>query len=373
MSENSASTSAPRAAHMGAGARALIARANGADSRGHAVLRAAIDDALLAPDARLDDRTRAGLTALVEALVALLADELADRSARLLAARHETALADALIEGRSGIAGRLGAAGLLRDIDLLGECIARVRIEQFGAALPVEAPGDVNGSSLLARLVQSPDRVVAGAAAALLAGESRRRAPIDGLPLAGTGLPAHLHQRLLWWVAAALRERAMPEAGDDTAALDRAVAEAALRNIAAHDDNDRVEAAAMRLAAAIDPQADELPALLDEALRDRRLALFAAFLAHALGVGYELARDIVLDPAGDRLWLVLRALELPRSAIARIGYLLAEADPRRDVETFADMLDVIVSVDPEAARLAVEPLRLHPDYRAALLALGGTK
>lgn len=373
MSEHSASTGADRTARLGAAARVLIARAEGADARGAAALKAAIDDVMLAPDARLDDRTRAGLSALIEALVATLADELAERGAKLLTSRGQAALGDALIDGRDGITARLAAAGLLRDVDLLGEVIARVRVEQIGAALPVEGPGEASGASLLARLVQSPDRVVASAASALLAGESHRRAPADGAPLGGTGLPSELHQRLLWWVAAALRERALPEADGDTAALDRAVAESALRNIAAHDDSDRVEAAAMRLAAAIDAQADELPALLDEALRDRRLALFAALLAHALGVKYEMARDMVLDPSGDRLWLVLRALEMPRPAIARVGYLLSEADPRRDVEAFADLLDVIVSVDPEAARLAVEPLRLHPDYRAAMLALGGVR
>ena len=129
----------------------------------------------------------------------------------------------------------------------------------------------------------------------------------------------------------------------------------------------------MRLAGAIKAQPDELPPLLIEALHDARLTLFIALIAHALGVAYELIRELVLELEGERLWLVLRALDLPRPAIAEIGYLLAEAEPRRDVEAFADLLDAIASIDPAAARRAIAPLTLHPDYRAALLALGAAE
>jgi len=353
---------------LGSGARAIIARAAGADARARAALRTAIDDAFLAPDARLDDRTRATLGALIATLTSAIEGELREHAGRLLTTRGEGGLADLMAFEAPPVVERLAAAGLLRDMDFIGECVSRIRAEMIGAALPFAA-SDPDSASLLARLAQSSDRVVAGAAAAVMAGESQRRAAADGGSLPGTGLPAPLHARLLWWVAAAMRERLAEDAGERLPALDRAIAEAALRNLAMRDDNDRLEAAAMRLAAAIDAQGDELPALFDEALRDRRVALFAALLGHALGVSYELARELVIDPAGDRLWLALRALEMPRDLIARIGFLLCEADPRRDVEIFADTLEIIVAVDAEAARVAVAPLRLHPDYRAALLAL----
>jgi hypothetical protein len=208
---------------------------------------------------------------------------------------------------------------------------------------------------------------------ALLGAESRRRAAPPGEAPGWSDLPAELHHRLVWWVAAALRERNSEDAGDNVVLLDRALAEAALRQVGAHDEGDRVEAAAMRLAAAVDAHADELATLLVEALADRRLPLFVAFIAHALGLEYGETRDIALDPAGDQLWPVLRALELDRSAIARIGLALTEADPRRDVEAFADRLDAIAELPSASARIALAPLLLHPDYRAAMrsLARGG--
>lgn len=202
----------------------------------------------------------------------------------------------------------------------------------------------------------------------MLIAESRRRGG-EGGALAGTDLPAELHHKLVWLVAAALRERHAAMAGDAIDTLDRALSEAAHRSLAAHDEGDRVEAAAMRLAAAIDAQPRELPEMLNEALGDRRVALFTALIAHALGLRHEIARELVFDPAGDRLWLALRAIDLPRTAIARIGYALSEADPRRDLESFADALDAIMGIAPDTARAALAPLRLDADYRSAMLAL----
>jgi hypothetical protein len=357
---------------VGPGARALLARAAGADVRARVALKAAIDDAFLTPDARLDDKSRAALTGLIQSLADTIEGELREHAMRLLAGRGEGALAEMLGTDRAPLIDRLAGAGLLRDADLFGECIARVRCELIAAALPAEAPGDPDTPSLLVRLIGSSDRVVATAASAVMSGESQRRAIGEGGSITATGLPPELHQRLLWWIAAALRERAAPAAEAGLPALDRAIAEAALRNVAANDGSDRLEAAAMRLAQAIDAQPDELATLLDEALRDRRVTLLVALIAHALGVSYELARELVLEPSGDRLWLALRGLELPRSAIARIGYRLCEADSRRDLDVFADTLDAVAGIDGATARAAIAPLTLHPDYRAALLALGGT-
>lgn len=355
--------------NLGPGARALLARAVGADARAETALRAAIDDAFLAPEARLDDRTRSALIGLIESLSATIERELSDQAARLLTQRGEAALAEALTAENAPVVTRLAEAGLLKDMEFVGECVARVRVELVSAALPAEAPGESDQPSLLARLTGSTDRVVASAAQAVLTGESHRRAAADGRALAGSGLPNALHQRLLWWVAAAVRERALPHAGGSLAALDRAIAEAAIRNMSASDEDDRLEAAAMRLAEAIDAQPDELPTLLDEALRDRRVILFVALVGRALSLSFEIARDMVLDPSGDRLWLALRSLDLPRPTIARIGFRLCEGDGRRDLEVFADTLDVVASVDPQIADVAIAPLKLHPDYRSALRAL----
>jgi hypothetical protein len=342
----------------------LIARAAAAETRDRARLAVAIDDFFLADPGRLDDRMRATVALTLAGLVGAVERALAAHAARLLAARGLETLAERIAKGSTALE-QLERAGLLRDRELMRELIARAQQEVIGEGLPSAAPPHVDTPSLLTRLSNHPDGVVAAAAAALFAAEGRRRGLIDGL--AHSDLPAELHHRLVWWVAAVLRERF---AGEEVPAdLDRALTDAALRSLAMHDEGDRIEAVAMRLASSYEAATRDLPDLLVEALGDRRIALFTALLAHGLGLEYDQARDVVTDPEAARLWLVLRALDAGRTAIARIGLALCEADGRRDLEAFAESLDTIMAIPAEQAWAALAPMKLHPDFRAALAAL----
>ncbi len=346
------------------GASQLLARGAADDVRADRRIVAAIDDFFVDDHARLDDRARAALAEVLDGLTDAIETELRQHAGRLLIGRDEPELANRLVGDPACVHQALARAGLLRDGELMRELLARVRQEILGEALTPVAPDNPDTPSFVARLVGHPDGIVAAAATALLTADARRRAAIEPGAAPRSDLPAELHHRLVWWAAAAIR-LAMPP----TAALDKALTEAALRSLAAHDEGDRLEAAAMRLAAALGAQPHELPQFLIDALGDRRVALFVALLAHALGFSYGLARDIVLDPVADRLWLVLRAVALDRASIASIGLALCEADPRRDIEGFADQLDAIMAVSPDDARTALAALSLHPDFREALLLL----
>jgi len=345
----------------------LLARAAAADLRADERLVAAVDDFFLPADSRLDERSRSVLAGMLGGLVGAIEKAISQHAARLLAARDEPFLAEALASAGPLVLHRLSSARLLRDADLMRELVGRARQDTLAGALPVVAPEDPDRPSLLARLLQNPDSVVAAAAMALLAAESRRHG--DPETALGTDLPAELHHKLTWWTAAALRNHFAEMAGDSMSALDRALVDAALRGIASHDEGDRPEAVAMRLAAALDARADERAALLVEAIADRRLSLFVALVGHALGMDYADAREITVDPCADRLWLVLRTLELDRQSIARVGLALSEADPGRDLNGFAEALDDIAAMTSEDARAVLAPSLLHRDYRNALLAL----
>lgn len=334
--------------HPSAAERAAYARGRAAWR-----LAGAIDDLFLDEEARLDERTRLAVAGRLHETIGGIETELRRQASRLLAARGLAAPAEALLKAAAGSAAqRLTQAGLLRDEPLIGEMVAQVRHALLAEALPTAA-GGTEEVSLLVRLAGVPDRVVAAAAQALLAADSR------GAAL----LPGDVQHRLVWWVAAAIRPT-VPDA--DT---DRAIVEAATRSLGAHDEGERMEAVATRLAAAIDARPEEIAPLLLEALGDRRLSLFTAVLARAVGIDYEQARALVLEPDGERLWLALRAIRLDRPTIARIALTLSEADPRRDIEAFADRLDRIAAVKPAEARLALAPETLDRDFRAAIAAL----
>ena len=332
------------------GASQLLARAAAALGRVDRGLAQTIDDFFIDEDARLDDRTRATLAVTLAAMVAAVEGDLRHRAARSLPARAGAPVLDRLI-----------TAGLLRDADMMRELIGRTWLDLLADTLTNAAPDDQGAASLLARLTASADTHVAGAAVAMMAAEGRRRGFLDTGRLSHTELPAELHYRLVWWVAAAIDEQLADGAAS------RVVADAALRALGGHDESDRVEGAATRLAAAIDPQPGELSALLTHSLGDRSVALFVALLAFALRLDFAVARQLVVA-GGDPLWLALRAVDLDRATIARIGLALSG-----DVEAFADQLDAIARVDPTEARAALAPLALPAEFRAATAALAATR
>ncbi|MET4897626.1 hypothetical protein RN629_10745 [Sphingomonadaceae bacterium jetA1] len=321
-----------------------------ARARARLVLRraGAIGDLMLSDDARLSDRLRLALADRLRCLAEATARDLAHYAARLAGEGPGPAM--------DGVADRLWQAGVLAEPGLVAELIAQLRQQMLAEALATDnAHGDA--PSLLVRLIEAPDRIVAGAARGLLAAENRARTILsEG---GHVTLPAPLYQWLIWTVAAALRQPGQE-------ALDQALAQAAERLLTAQDEDERPGGVAMRLAAAIDARPDELPGLLIESLSNRQLGLFIALLAHALSMDDAEMRDMVLEPEGDRLWLALRALDQDRQTIARIGLMLGDADPRRDVEGFADSLNAIMAITPDQARRAIAPLLLPSAFRAAI-------
>jgi hypothetical protein len=342
-------------------ASAAAVRAAQADRRAAARLAGAIADLSLDEGARLDERTRAAVNVLLRATVAAAEQEIAGHATRVLMARAGTEVA-ARLAGNAGVLSRLIEAGLLRDADLVAELIAQARIDLIDEALVAQrAPG--TRPTLLARLTNSADGVTRHRAIAYLVADSRRRLPAAPRH---AELPPELYHRLAWSIAAVLRERLGDAAGP---LADRALTEATERSIAAHDEGERVDTAALHLAVAIDAAAGDLPQLLLDVLVEGRLALFVAILSHAIGLDPVEARGLTLDAPSDRLWLALRALGFGREAIARVGWLLSEADSERDVELLADAIDPVAALDSDEAGSALAPLALARDFRAAVRAL----
>ena len=326
--------------------RVSAARARAAQRRRGVVLDLRLDS-----ESRLTDQVRFEVTARLHLLAETITRDLRYQAARVMPEGVGQAQPDQVVR-------RLRGADALAEPALVDELVAQVRLSLIARALPIE-PVAGDAPSLLVRLTEAPDRIVAAAARTLLGAEGRAR------EVEAVALPTHLYDRLVWTVAAALRE------GDD-AAWDRALCQAAERMLAAQDDGDRPGAAAMRLAAAIDARPDELSELLLECLSDRQLGLFVALLTHALGMDHDMMREIVLEPEGDRLWLALRALEQQRATIARIGLSLCEADGRRDIDGFADALDAIMAVSAAEARRGIASLTLPAPFRAAIERLEGS-
>ncbi len=348
----------------GSGVSHLLARGAGDDVRADRRLRAVIDDLALPGEYRLDDRTRLTVQFMAERLCALVEGDVRQVAARRLVAAGMPEHALRLTGDERIAYPALIDAGILYEPAIVRELLGRAGQALLADALPLAAPEGEDQPSLLVRLAEGSDDVVAAAAAAMLVADARRRDALTG-PAPRGDISAEVHHRLVWSVTAALQLALSPLPEADQAALDTALTDAAERALIAHDEGDRAEAVAHRLATALSATDAELPQLLTGALGDRRVPLFVALLAYRLGLADDAVRDALLDPAADRLWLMLRAAALDRPTIGAIGLALCDADPRRDVESFAESLDAIMAVTPAAARTALAPLYLHPDLRTA--------
>ncbi len=334
-----------------------VARAIAADARAAARLANEMRDLLLPEEARLDDRLRAALNARLRAVVGDAERELRLGAARRLSEMGAGDAAETLLARSDAALDRLRRTALLHDPELMAELVGSTRLLLLAHALPPGAPSGADRPSLVVRLAECPEPDVARAATELL--EINNVQDANAAPF-----PEPLRTRLIWSVAATLRE----ELGDEPRA-DHALVDAASALLAETPDQS-VDTASMRLARVIGARPDELAGLLVETLGDRRPALFTALLAVASALSFADARAIVTDPDGARLWLLLRAQGLERPVIARIGVALAAADPVRDLERFADEVDEVMAVSPEMAAAAFAPLALPPEYRRALAAIG---
>lgn len=324
------------------GSGALGARASEAALRDGDRLAATAADLFVPERDRLEDRLRLAVIARLEGMVS-------DIEIRL-----RSAAGQAQVEPEAYPA--LVQSGLLRDAELVGELVDGTRLDLLAEAMPTGERDEADRPNLLVRLTDCPDAGVAKAAKALLLAAGRRAGGDDGLP-------AELQHRLVWWIAAVL----------DKGAVNRALTEAASALLREYDEGERAEALALRLAVAIDARPEELSDILVHALDDRHPLLFVALLAHAGGLPFEEVRRVVLDAEGHRLWLLLRAQDVARAAIARIGVALADGDPRRDLEPLADAIDTIAALPVAAARQTFSALRLPTAYHQARRALAGNR
>lgn len=330
------------------GAEDLLRRAAAAERRARTAIAAAAQDFSVPDSLRLEEATRNGMTALLAQWIGAA----------------ERQLADFATPGAGATFPLLCAAGLLNDWALTEALIGQVRQDQLAKALPHQAPRDPAQPSLLSRFVDHPAAPIAEAARDLLYAASCSEDPEAG----GRRAPRHLQARLLWWVAAAMREQAGSRAD---IAFDEALCTAVRAALVVLDASSRgaVEPVAMRFAAAVGASLHPVPYLLLEALRDRRLVLFLAILAHAARIDYADARALVLDREPDRLLLALHAVGVERDGMAQIGFLLCDADRHRDVAVLADRLDAVVALDRADAATVLAALRLDPAYHAARAAI----
>ena len=312
-------------------------------------------DFFLDPEQRLSEQERALMTAMLHAIVSDIADELR------AALPPNSAVAND--EDNGELVAELKAAGLLDLPPLIELLLRRADEEQITAA--VRARSGRRDGRLLQVLVSDENASISAAAMSLILARGRRRDRFGQARIEFDDLPPPTAIALTQIVGAGLRPRLLVTA--DRQVADHQLAAASTALVRRHDPAKRLEALAASLMRLLDEHGrldDDLIATLAE---DGDVVLVAQAFARRAAIGGEDAFDLLLGGEGSSLMLLLRMAGASRELAARLlagpGDLLEIADAGRAIARF----DSITDEEVEATR---EWLRLDPNYRGALAALG---
>jgi uncharacterized protein (DUF2336 family) len=321
----------------------------------------AATDLLLPEGARLSEWQRLTAASLLSRLVGSIEDNLRMALAERFA-EHE-ALSAALSSAHVPIAlPILERAAVLRDPDLGTILVRRVEEHRFWKTYSVAA-----GEEYLLELIADPDAEIAAAAMDLVTARSRRFDRFQEPVMGRVELPADLQHKLVWLVAASLRQYIVQQ--HHIVSVDGAIEEAAMGLLATYDEGDAFEVRAMRLARRLHAVGRVDGALLGRVLGEGALPLFIAGIAALAALDYPAAWEILSDPRGRGPALLLRAAGIDRRDSASILLLLnAHGRLFSGVEGDAaeQQLDLYDRVGEDDARDVLRLWQADPGYRASI-------
>ena len=326
----------------------------------------AATDLLLPQQARLTEWQRLTAAALLAKLIGSIEDSL---RARLSGQFQENeALHAALSSAHVPIAlPLLERAGALSDPELGTILIRRVEEHRFFRDNPAPAEDE-----LLVELLRAGNDAVASEAMAVLLARSRRFDQFQEPVIGQAELPAEFQHRLVWLIAAALRQYMIQHHDVQPGAADAAIGGAATALLGDYDEGTGLEACCMRLALLLHHAGAMDDHLLERILTEGFLPLFVASLAVRCALDYAAAWEVLSDPRGHGPALLLRAGGVSRDRTASIllvlngrGRLFSGAEG----DAAAAQLALFDAIDESGARAVLRLWQIDPGYRSAVARL----
>jgi len=230
------------------------------------------------------------------------------------------------------------------------------------------------GADVIETLLKNPNAEISERAMEYLVAESRRVDRFQEPLLSRHDLPQGLAQRMFWWVSAALRRRILVRFSDfDVAALDDALQTATQRAIATQDAAQGLESRAKALAARLHEAGDLTPRFLTSCLKQQKIPLFVAGLAHLSGLSLPMTWRIFGDREGESFAVVCKAIEMDRNEFANMFLFLAEArggERVRPASVLRDVLELFDAISVSNAQAALKYWARDPHYQQALEDIG---
>jgi hypothetical protein len=256
---------------------------------------------------------------------------------------------------------------VLRDPDLTTVLVRRVEEHRFWKG---QRDRSVLPDALLRDCIADDDAVLSSEAMAVLTARSRRLDRFGEPVFARTELSADQQHKLVWNVAAALRQYMVQHHAVSSRDADRVIADVAARALAGYDEGATLEGACVRLARRLDELGRLTDHNLHRTLQEGLLPLFVAGIGQRVGLLYDPVWEVLSDPRGLGPAILLRAGEVGRNHAAAILLALGSGTTvGRDGELVEDQLDIFEGTDEAVARDVLRLWQVDPGYRAAVARL----
>ena len=345
----------------------VLANAARAARSGHVRLAALTSDLFRDVDFPVDEHRRTQMRAMLDDLIRAsegrLRRDVADRLEPSSPPAPVMALRNMMLPIAQPVLDAAGGTGDTALVAVLARRVDEHRLIRQARIAAMQDP-ELIARNLFEELLSHRDAGLAATAHHVAALMPARAGAYAEPTVSPADLPAAGQAALTWRIAAALRSWLATQDGLLPAAVDRAVAGAAgaivtdMARVTGADDAALALARAMLRAGVADDAATVALAA------EGHVAVAVAGLALRVGITMAAAWDMVIDPDGARLVLLLRAAGIERSAAAAL--LLRWPDGGVSIDRIADRMAGYDALPIAAAQEAIDLHRLDPAYLRAL-------
>jgi uncharacterized protein (DUF2336 family) len=267
-------------------------------------------------------------------------------------------------------------SAVLQDVDLVEVIRHRSRQHILTIAMRRDLSSTVSDAlvetgdrDVIRTLLENQDASIAKVTLAYLVEQSKTVDEFQEPLVRRRDLPADLARRMIYWVAAALRQALLDRFDIDPATLDDRLEPLVKDEVAEAVAQAEVDEASAVLARALGAGRQLTPRLLLQTLRKGEVQLFEAMFAEMSGLRLRLITRIAYEPGGQGLAVAARGMGLNREEFATIYLLTRRARNAQATFAPADLgraLEFFDRLSHAAAETVLTRWRRDPDYLFAI-------
>lgn len=264
----------------------------------------------------------------------------------------------------------------LQDVDLIEVIRHRSRQHILAVAMRRDVSSNVSDAlvesgdrDVIRTLLENQDAQISRITLAYLVEQSKSVDEFQEPLVRRRDLPAELAKRMVYWVAAALRQALVERFEIDVNLLDDRLEPVAREEAEAAAAEAETDTAAAVLSRALGDARTLTPRLLLQTLRKGEIQLFEAMFAEMCGLRLKLVNRIVYEPGGQGLAVAARGIGLNREEYATIFLLTRRARAGQGGFAPAELgraLEFFDRLTHAAAETMLNRWRRDPDYLFAI-------